>query len=58
MGENIFDDVSGEFTLSKFDFQDERYHARFGKIHIDADGPWVDKPFKSQPNIIIIKLNK
>jgi hypothetical protein len=30
MGENIFDDVTGEFTLTAKDFEEGRYHRRFG----------------------------
>jgi len=31
MGENIFDDIDGEYTLTKDDFLPEKYHRVFGK---------------------------
>jgi hypothetical protein len=53
MGENIFDDVNGEFTLTNYDFLMDRYHNRMGKLHIDADGPWEETPFKRSKNKIV-----
>lgn len=58
MGENIFDDVTGEFTLTNYDFLMDRYHNRFGKLHIDADGPWEETPFKRTKNKIMIGIDK
>ena len=58
MGENIFDDVTGEYTLTNYDFMMERYHNKLGKEHVAVDGLWEDKPFKRSPNKIQIGLEK
>lgn len=52
MGENIFDDIDGKFTLTQYDFLMDRYHNKLGKLHIDADGEWEEIPFKRSDNKI------